>query len=96
MLSHLPRRVFRTNHLQIGEGNISGYIACFLAILSCLGVLAFHFPEYLTTPELRQNYSVEFLRQLMFAALLLAGSLGLLNFVRNKNSSFGVHFLVKK
>ena len=25
MLSHLPRRVFRTNHLQIGEGNISGY-----------------------------------------------------------------------
>ncbi|CAM4248804.1 hypothetical protein PSOS111911_09860 [Pseudoalteromonas ostreae] len=33
MLSHLPRRVFRTDHLQIGEGNISGYIACFFIVL---------------------------------------------------------------
>ncbi|MFT7278330.1 MAG: hypothetical protein ACI8WI_001858, partial [Pseudoalteromonas distincta] len=85
MIRALSRKVFRTNHLQIGEGNISGYIACFLAILSCLGVLAFHFPEYLTTPELRKSYSVDFLRQLMFASLLVSGSLGLLNFVRNTN-----------
>lgn len=89
ILSHILRRLFRTSHLQIGEGNISGYIACFLAILSCLGVLAFHFPEYLTTPELRKSYSVDFLRQLMFVALIISGSLGLLNFVRNTNKRLG-------
>ncbi|MGO3421614.1 MAG: sterol desaturase family protein [Pseudoalteromonas distincta] len=89
MIRALSRKVFRTNHLQIGEGNISGYIACFLAILSCLGVLAFHFPEYLTTPELRKSYSVDFLRQLMFASLLVSGSLGLLNFARNTNKRLG-------
>lgn len=89
MLKHVTKKIFRTSHLQIGEGNISGYIACFLAILSCLGVLAFHFPEYLTTPELRKSYSVEFLRQLMFVALIISGSLGLLNFVRNTNKRLG-------
>ena len=88
-MARLYHRLFRAEQFQVGEGNISGYIACFLAILSCLGVLAFHFPEYLTTPELRQNYSVEFLRQLMFVALIISGSLGLLNFVRNTNKRLG-------
>lgn len=76
--------------LRIGEGKISGLIACFLAILSFLGVLGFHFPEYTTTPELRAVYSVEFLRSLMFGALVIAGSLGLLNFLRNKNRRLGL------
>ena len=49
-------RIFRADTLRVGEGLVSGYIACFLAILSFLGVVAFHFPEYLTTPELRANY----------------------------------------
>ena len=89
IMTRLYHRLFRAEQFQVGEGNISGYIACFLAVLSCLGVLAFHFPEYLTTPELRQNYSVEFLRQLMFVALIISGSLGLLNFVRNTNKRLG-------
>ena len=89
MFKTFSRKVFRTNQLQVGEGNISGYIACFLAALSCLGVLAFHFPEYLTTPELRQSYNVDFLRLVMFIALLISGSLGLLNFLRNKNKRLG-------
>ena len=38
-------------------------------------MLAFHFPEYLTTPELRRQYSVEFLRRAMFVALIVAGAL---------------------
>lgn len=82
-------KIFKGGNFQFGEGSISGYIACLLAALSFLGVLAFHFPEYLTTPELRQNYDVELLRQLMFISLVLAGSLGLLNFVRNKNKRLG-------
>lgn len=44
-MTRLYHRLFRAEQFQVGEGNISGYIACFLAVLSCLGVLAFHFPE---------------------------------------------------
>ncbi|MCS6205368.1 sterol desaturase family protein [Shewanella baltica] len=80
---------FKDGHFQIGEGSISGTIACMLAILSFLGVLAFHFPEYLTTPELRQSYNVDVIRSLIFVALVVSGSLGLLNFIRNKNKRFG-------
>ena len=82
-------RIFRADTLRVGEGLVSGYIACFLAILSFLGVIAFHFPEYLTTPELRANYDVTTLRMVLFYALVIAGSLGLLNFVRNKNKRLG-------
>ena len=35
--------------LRTGKGLVSGVIALTLAILCLLGVLAFHFPEYLTT-----------------------------------------------
>ena len=45
--------------LKPGKGLISGVIALSLAVLCFLGVLAFHFPEYLTTPQLRKQYSVK-------------------------------------
>ena len=54
--------------LRAGHGMISGVIALSLAILCFLGVLAFHFPEYLTTPQLRKSYNVEVIRQLMYWA----------------------------
>ena len=56
-------------------------LALFLAILSVLGVLAFHFPAYLTTPELRSFYTVEAMRTLLFAALLASGTIALTNIV---------------
>jgi len=82
-------RIFRARDFRVGEGVLSGTIACVLAILSFLGVLAFHFPEYLTTPELRQSYDVATLRVVLFYSLVIAGSLGLLNFVRNKRKRLG-------
>ncbi|MCJ8337348.1 MAG: sterol desaturase family protein [Pseudomonadales bacterium] len=82
-------KIFRAKSFQFGEGAISGYIACLLAVLCFLGVLSFHFPQYLTTPELRANYNVDFLRQLLFVCLVIAASLGLLNFVRNRNKRLG-------
>jgi hypothetical protein len=48
--------------LKVGHGLVSGVIALSLSILCFLGVLAFHFPEYLTTPQLRQSYDVELIR----------------------------------
>jgi hypothetical protein len=64
-----------------GTGMMSGVIALFLAILAVLGVLAFHFPAYLTTPELRSFYNVDAMRALLFTALLISGSIALANTV---------------
>ena len=65
--------------LKPGLGLASGIVALTLAFLSLLGVAAFHFPQYLTTPELRHNYSPDVIRHIMFGALVLAGAISLLN-----------------
>ncbi len=65
--------------LTPGKGMVSGIVALTLGFLCCLGVLAFHFPEYLTTPELRRKYNPDIIRQIMYGALLLAGIISLLN-----------------
>ncbi|NMP16687.1 sterol desaturase family protein [Thalassotalea sp. Y01] len=88
-MRQLSDKIFRSTEFRFGEGAISGYLACMLAILSFFGVVAFHFPQYLSTPELRANYDVEILRQVMFYGMVLSGSLGLLNFVRNTNKRLG-------
>ena len=67
--------------LRFGQGLIATIVAFALGVLCLLGVLAFHFPQYLTTPELRHQYSVDVLRQAMFFALLVAGGLSLANLV---------------
>lgn len=70
-----------SGELKFGQGLIATIVALALGVLCLLGVLAFHYPEYLTTPELRQKYSVDFLRHAMFAALIVAGGLSLANLV---------------
>lgn len=70
-----------SGELQPGQGLMTGILAFFLGVLCVLGVLAFHFPEYLTTPELRQKYSVDLLRHVLFGALVLAGALAVMNLV---------------
>lgn len=67
--------------LRPGKGLVSGVIALALGALCLLGVLAFHFPEYLTTPQLRRSYSVETMRQLLYWAMVLSGGISLLNIV---------------
>ena len=67
--------------LTPGQGMISGILALILATLCFLGAIAFHFPEYLTTPELRQRYDVTSIRQLMFWSMVLSGGLAVLNLV---------------
>ncbi len=66
--------------LRFGEGRISGVLAVFLGSCSVIAVLCFHFPEYLTTPELRAAYPVDVLRNLLRGALLLTVILGTLTF----------------
>ena len=61
---------------RIGDGKISGALALFLGISNVAGVLGFYFPEYLTTPEMRQVYTVDGIRRLMTFTIFLSIALG--------------------
>lgn len=76
--------------LRLGYGTISGVIAFSLGILCLLGVIAFHFPEYLTTPELRKKYSVDVLRQVLFYSLVVSGGLAAANIILGKMRSLNI------
>ena len=71
--------------LPRGRGLVTGTIALTLGILSFLGVLAFLFPQYLTTPELRRSYNVEVMRQILLGALVVGGGLSLVNILFNRS-----------
>ncbi len=73
--------------LEPGKGLASGVLALTLGILCFLGVLAFHFPQYLSTPELRAKYNVDVIRHIMFASLVLAGSISALNVLFKRERS---------
>ena len=75
--------------LKPGTGRISGYISCFLGVMSFLAVLCYHFPEYLTTAELRAAYDAEFLRLLLRGAIWVSLGFGLLTFVLAKERRLG-------
>lgn len=81
----MKRREFR-----FGEGKIAAVVSLFLSGLSLLGVICFHFPALLTTPELRQIYSVELLRTILASAIFLGFVFGLISFLLSKNKYAGV------
>jgi len=83
-LSKLKQLSQSHGELRAGKGMVSGVIALCLAVLCFLGVLAFHFPEYLTTPQLRKAYSVDVMRQLLYWSMVIAGGLALFNIVRGR------------
>ncbi|TBR25541.1 MAG: sterol desaturase family protein, partial [Reyranella sp.] len=67
--------------LPVGRGKITGIIALTLGGLAVLAVLAFHFPEYLTTPDLRKKYDVGLLRQVLLVGMVIAGGMAIANLV---------------
>ena len=71
-------------------GSATTAFALGLALLSLLGVLAFHFPEYLTTPLLRQQYSVDALWWILFASLLVSGGLALANVILDRRRNLNI------
>lgn len=80
----------RSGDLREGKALISTVIALILGFLSLLAVIAFHFPQYLTTPELRHQYSVDILRQILLIGLLLAGSLALTNLIFGRRHNLNI------
>jgi sterol desaturase/sphingolipid hydroxylase (fatty acid hydroxylase superfamily) len=73
-----------------GSGWITSIIALSLGFLCLLAVLAFHFPQYLTTPDLRHKYSVDVLRQVLLVGLLVAGGISLGNLVLNRQRNLNI------
>jgi len=82
--------------LPTGLGMGSGVVALILGLLCFLGVLAFHFPQYLTTPELRKSYDVATIRLIMYWAMVVAGGISLYNilFARTRWLAASAFFLV--
>ncbi|WP_027330141.1 sterol desaturase family protein [Marinimicrobium agarilyticum] len=88
----LPER-----ELRLGEGRISGISSITLGILSVLAVLAYLYPSYLTTTELRQVYDGEQLQILLKYGIYFSILLGCLTFILNRGlyrhlGSFGIGF----
>ncbi|WP_158882179.1 sterol desaturase family protein [Rhodanobacter sp. L36] len=73
-----------------GSGWITSIIALSLGFLCLLAVLAFHFPQYLTTPDLRHKYSVDTLRQVLLVGLLVAGAMSLGNLILNRQRNLNI------
>jgi sterol desaturase/sphingolipid hydroxylase (fatty acid hydroxylase superfamily) len=80
-LAKLRRLAASHGPLLPGRGLRSGVLALALAIGCVLGVLAFHFPQQLSTPELRALVPVEWLRRLLVVSLVVAGAIALVNLV---------------
>jgi sterol desaturase/sphingolipid hydroxylase (fatty acid hydroxylase superfamily) len=81
MLEKLNRLTESHGPLRAGKGLITGVIALVLGCLCFLAVLAFHFPQYLTTPQLRQSYDVDVMRTLLLWSMVLGGGMSLANIV---------------
>ena len=83
--------------LKFGSGRISGYVSCFLGVLSFLAVLCYHFPDYLTTSDLRAAYNADVLRTILRVSMWVSLAFGLLTFVlakKRKLGAIGVLFTV--
>ncbi len=70
--------------LRFGEGKISGVCSFFLGALSLLAVLAYLYPSYLTTIELRQAYDSVFLQQVLKYGMYFSLFFGVLTLILNK------------
>ena len=86
-----PRKVVRRpdREFRIGNGRISGYGSLFLGSMSLAAVLAYLYPAYLTTTELRTGYDAAFLQEVLKYSMWLALFLGVITFIIKRQRSLG-------
>jgi lathosterol oxidase len=79
---------------RLGDGKISGYCSVALGTLSLLAVLAYLYPAYLTTIELRQTYDAAYLQQFLKYGMYFSLFFGILSFVLNGYKRLGAAGIV--
>ena len=77
-------------HLRLGDGKISGYSSVLLGALSLLAVLAYLYPSYLTTNELRQVYDAVFLQSILKYGMYFSLFFGVITFLFKKYRLMGL------
>lgn len=73
-----------------GSGWLSGVFSVALAAGGLFAVLCFHFPNYLTMPDLRPHYPVPYIRALLHLDLVAAFLLGVTSVVLRQNKALGL------
>ena len=76
-----------SKEFRLGEGRISGYLSLVLGILNLLAVLAYLYPSYLTTTELRQVYDAGQLQTILKYSMYFALFLGTVSFISHRARS---------
>lgn len=75
----------KENQFRFGDGKICGALSLLLGVLSLLAVLAYLFPSYLTTAELREAYDAKTLQTVLKYAMYLSVIFGVLTFFMRKH-----------
>jgi sterol desaturase/sphingolipid hydroxylase (fatty acid hydroxylase superfamily) len=75
---------------SFGHGWISGYLSAMFGLVGLGAVLCFHFPEYLTMPELRRLYPVPYVRALLHVVLVASFILGVISVSLRRNKALGL------
>jgi lathosterol oxidase len=74
---------------RFGSGWISGVIGASLGVMGFAAVLCLHFPDILTTPELRAVYPMRLIRGLIHVSLIAAFVLGVTSLILRRNKTLG-------
>ena len=75
---------------KIGNGRISGYGSLFLSSMNLAAVLAYLYPAYLTTQELRAGYDSALLQEVLKYSMWLGLFLGVITFIINRQKRLGL------
>jgi sterol desaturase/sphingolipid hydroxylase (fatty acid hydroxylase superfamily) len=79
-----------TQAQSLGHGWISGVFAVALGIAGLGAVLCFHYPEWLTMPQLRGRYPLPYIRALLHVVLVAAFLLGTFSVWLRQNKALGL------
>jgi sterol desaturase/sphingolipid hydroxylase (fatty acid hydroxylase superfamily) len=79
-----------TEPTAFGRGWISGFLSALFGLLGLGAVLCFHFPDWLTLPQLRPYYAVPYVRAAIYLLLVTSFLLGIVSFCLRRNKAFAV------
>jgi sterol desaturase/sphingolipid hydroxylase (fatty acid hydroxylase superfamily)/F0F1-type ATP synthase assembly protein I len=74
----------KNQRLEVGKGQISGYISIFLATMALVSILCFYYPEKLTTPEFREIYTSEMMKLILKIVVIGSFFFALVSFLLSK------------